>query len=220
MEIKSETNFINALNRGTVSACFSVYENFYTFFRSNPTGILTSTSGNRLGGHCVKIIGYDQSNGVKYWTLANSWGTSFADRGFFKMQRGTNLAGIESSGSIVSFGSFSPFEEGFNGTLDETSQAGLVPPGGLVEQGLNGIDSSKLFNDAARAVLSSLHRTEPYVFERVRTQVVAGLNILLDLTIKPSAENPEPSFASAVVFHSLDGSFEVASVEVSARSFK
>lgn len=37
----------------------------------------------RKGRHCVCIIGYDQTE--RYFTLANSWGRSWSDEGFFRV---------------------------------------------------------------------------------------------------------------------------------------
>lgn len=60
---------------GPVQTCFTVYDSFYSFFRSYPTGIYTNPTGSSLGGHCVKILGWGEQQGVKYWIAANSWGT-------------------------------------------------------------------------------------------------------------------------------------------------
>ena len=36
-------------------------------------------------------------NGNKYWLAANSWGESWGEKGFFRIRRGVNECGIESS---------------------------------------------------------------------------------------------------------------------------
>ena len=46
------------LRNGPVQACFLLYNNFYSFFDQNPTGVYTERSGGFSGGHCVKIIGW------------------------------------------------------------------------------------------------------------------------------------------------------------------
>ncbi len=59
-------------NNGPLQACFTVYENFYSFFDAYPTGVYSSSSGNVVGGHCVKLIGWgEDSTAGPYWLLAN-----------------------------------------------------------------------------------------------------------------------------------------------------
>lgn len=49
-------------------------------------------------GHLVKLLGWGTEKGVDYWLAANSWNTCWGNLGgFFKIRRGTNECGIESS---------------------------------------------------------------------------------------------------------------------------
>ena len=45
--------------------------------------------------HDVAISGYGEENGERYWIGRNSWGSYWGDRGWFKIQRGSNTLGIE-----------------------------------------------------------------------------------------------------------------------------
>ncbi len=88
----SKINGIEAIKefvstKGPVEACFSVYNDFYSY----RSGIYRHVTGALLGGHCVCIVGYDTAGG--YWICKNSWGTGFGESGFFKIAFGQ--CGIE-----------------------------------------------------------------------------------------------------------------------------
>jgi len=76
---------------GPVETAFTVYDDFLSY----TGGVYKYTWGQELGGHAVKIIGWGELNGVKYWTVANSWNVHWGDGGFFKIIRGVNNCGFE-----------------------------------------------------------------------------------------------------------------------------
>ncbi|XP_065210583.1 cathepsin B-like [Planococcus citri] len=49
-----------------------------------------------LGGHAVRVIGWGEEDGMKYWLVANSWGTDWGEEGTFRIIRGTNECSFES----------------------------------------------------------------------------------------------------------------------------
>jgi len=59
-----------------------VFRDFMTY----KSGIYVYTSGEPLGGHAVKMIGYGRENGIDYWICANSWGPNWGDNGYFKIK--------------------------------------------------------------------------------------------------------------------------------------
>ncbi|XP_043214801.1 cathepsin L-like proteinase [Amphibalanus amphitrite] len=43
--------------------------------------------------HALLLVGYG-SSGQDFWTLANSWGTSWGEGGYVRVQRGVNMCGV------------------------------------------------------------------------------------------------------------------------------
>lgn len=74
--------------KGPVSACFIVYQDFFSY----KSGIYTHVTGGKAGGHCVTIVGYNNNPG--YWICKNSWGTNWGESGFFRIAYGQ--CGIDS----------------------------------------------------------------------------------------------------------------------------
>jgi len=83
------------MTNGPIEVAFDVYEDFFSY----TTGVYVHKTGALAGGHAVKMIGWGVMNNVPYWTVANSWGTDWADYGgFFYIKRGVDECGIESAG--------------------------------------------------------------------------------------------------------------------------
>jgi len=78
-------------SNGPVETAFTVYDDFVTY----KSGIYQRQSGDELGGHAVKIIGWGISSGTKFWIAANSWNADWGENGFFRIIRGTNECGFE-----------------------------------------------------------------------------------------------------------------------------
>jgi len=82
------------VTNGPMYVAFSVYSDFPTY----KSGVYKHTSGSSyLGGHAVTLVGYGEENGQKYWKIKNSWNEQWGDNGHFKIVRGTDECGIESS---------------------------------------------------------------------------------------------------------------------------
>ena len=79
------------IKNGPVEAAFEVYEDFPTY----KSGVYKHTTGQALGGHAVKIIGWGTEDGEDYWLVVNSWNSDWGDNGLFKILRGTDECGIE-----------------------------------------------------------------------------------------------------------------------------
>lgn len=80
---------------GPVALNFIVYSDLADY----KEGIYHHVTGFVCGAHAVKVLGWGVENGVKYWLLANSWNPRWGEKGYFRMLRGVNECGIETTGS-------------------------------------------------------------------------------------------------------------------------
>ena len=78
---------------GPVETAFTVYSDFENY----AGGIYHHVTGNPAGGHAVKFVGWGVEEGTKYWKVANSWNPFWGEKGYFRIVRGVNEGGIESS---------------------------------------------------------------------------------------------------------------------------
>eukprot|EP01083_Nonionella_stella_P284187 967311_1 len=92
--VGGETDMIAALQDGpiacgmAVNAAFEAYEGF---------AIINDPSNATAQMHAISVVGYGVEAGTKYWIVRNSWGTWWGNNGHFRIIRGTNNLGIESS---------------------------------------------------------------------------------------------------------------------------
>jgi len=76
---------------GPMQVAFDVYEDFMSY----SGGVYRHLTGQYLGGHAVKVIGWGNQNGDDYWLIANSWGPDWGLSGYFMILRGTDECSIE-----------------------------------------------------------------------------------------------------------------------------
>lgn len=63
---------------------FDVYQDFMNY----KGGVYQHTSGSKMGGHAIKILGFGKANGLNYWLCANSWGPAWGEQGYFRIAWG------------------------------------------------------------------------------------------------------------------------------------
>jgi len=69
---------------GPVETAFTVYSDFENY----AGGIYHHVSGSMAGGHAVKIVGWGEESGTKYWKVANSWNPFWGEKGYFRIKEG------------------------------------------------------------------------------------------------------------------------------------
>ena len=84
--------------------------------------------------HSVSIVGWgtEEETGRKHWIVRNSWGQYWGEMGFFRLQMGSNLLGIESHVVWATPGTFSTWnfpcdEQGSNCKGRDSSASYLDP---------------------------------------------------------------------------------------------
>ncbi|EFA74631.1 hypothetical protein PPL_11599 [Heterostelium album PN500] len=88
----------NVFAYGPIEGTMDVYQDFMSY----TSGVYVMTPGSKLlGGHAIKIVGWgtDSTSGLDYWIVQNSWGSDWGMNGFFWIQRGTNMCGIDRDAS-------------------------------------------------------------------------------------------------------------------------
>lgn len=60
-------------------------------------GIFEDTTGRVELDHDISVTGWGEEDGVKYWIIRNSWGSYWGEGGDFRLIRGVDNLGIEST---------------------------------------------------------------------------------------------------------------------------
>jgi len=92
---KSATTTLNEDQMKTATATVSplsicVDAAQWQFYKS---GIMTPSQCGTSLDHCVQIVGYDTSAATPYWNVRNSWGASWGEKGFIRLEYGHNTCG-------------------------------------------------------------------------------------------------------------------------------
>jgi len=99
---------------GPVTVCYGVYKSFMDFFydKNNKKSIyalenFTDQDSESLGGHSIVVIGWGEEllygRNVRYWICRNSWGTDWADEGYFRIEINLPKIGFENGIATILF---------------------------------------------------------------------------------------------------------------------
>ncbi|CAN6917736.1 unnamed protein product [Brassica oleracea] len=80
---KDETALKRAVSYQPVSVAIDAGGRAFQHYQS---GIFTGKCGTSMD-HAVVAVGYGSENGVDYWIVRNSWGTSWGEDGYIRMER-------------------------------------------------------------------------------------------------------------------------------------
>jgi C1A family cysteine protease len=66
-------------------------------FQSYTSGVFTSTSCGTTLDHATNVVGWGTESGMDYWLMRNSWGTSWGEAGYMKLEivSGNGICGIQ-----------------------------------------------------------------------------------------------------------------------------
>jgi hypothetical protein len=91
MKVPGEDNILDAVtNQGPISVAIDATAESFHLYQG---GIITGPCGTALD-HAVLIVGFGTDAGVDYWKVKNSWGVSWGEDGYVRMQRGVDICGI------------------------------------------------------------------------------------------------------------------------------
>ena len=90
----------NVASKAPASICVNAGK-----WQNYKTGVLTSKKcGSHASSaldHCVQLVGMDLSASTPYWKVRNSWGTSWGEDGFIRLEYGKSMCALDNDPTTV-----------------------------------------------------------------------------------------------------------------------
>ncbi|GAM22791.1 hypothetical protein SAMD00019534_059660, partial [Acytostelium subglobosum LB1] len=83
---------LEIMNHGSIIATLDIHSDLYTY----KSGLYAAT-GEYKEGHAARVVGWGTLDTKPFWLLANSWGTDWGMNGYFLIERGQNIAMVETN---------------------------------------------------------------------------------------------------------------------------
>ena len=100
----NELHLLQAVSQQPVSIAIQADTKIFQFYSS---GVITNVSCGTETDHGVLIVGYGVENGIDYWLVKNSWGPTWGNDGYVKLQRTNSedtegICGLATSAAYIS----------------------------------------------------------------------------------------------------------------------
>jgi len=153
------------MHYGPVSVTFTVYSDFYYYLN----GVYQKTTGDYIGRHAVKIMGWGNENirypdgtakKVPYWIVSNTWNPQWGEDGIVKFLRTPDYhQGIATSG-IAGFADVPRSIQYFNTMMGIESQNDMD----LAKEMDEAVGVSAFIEKSKIIVVNTVNHTQPAVF--------------------------------------------------------
>lgn len=95
-DVAGTTNALSAAaDNAPVSVAIEADQSSFQFYSG---GVMTKACGKQLD-HGVLVVGYGTDSGTDYWIVKNSWGASWGESGYIRLEKGTDSCGIHDAAS-------------------------------------------------------------------------------------------------------------------------